>query len=311
MAENKTASRKNELLRLFDAAVARAPAPLARDEAGALACWNKRLARLFKLRHRYLNYLSARMGIFPKREARAATFWGKGVRLPLKDYAALMIYSCGILGPGEWRLTKFFIKNFRPEDVFYDVGASLGFYTWLAQELITEGEIHCFEPLPSAFGYLKANTAPSPKLFLSQTALSDSSGAACFYDAGSGGDSTLSSMSSAAAGVKARSIDIQTLTLDDYVKTHRAPTIMKLDAEGWEDHILAGGVKTLKENGPTIVMEVWPERAGLKYPARAVEQLKNAGYRPFAIDSEGGLAAAEPSPRALMSEHGWNFIFKK
>jgi FkbM family methyltransferase len=57
----------------------------------------------------------------------------------------------------------------------------------------------------------------------------------------------------------ARSIHVDSVSLDTYCRTHQiTPTIMKVDVEGWEWHVLSGGERMITESRPTLAIEVLP-----------------------------------------------------
>ena len=87
----------------------------------------------------------------------------------------IFLFLNGILsGFGEYKLTKFFIKNLKEDDIFYDIGANYGFYSCLAAEFCKE--VHLFEPIPFIFDNLKNNFKNHQNVFLNNIALSDKKG---------------------------------------------------------------------------------------------------------------------------------------
>lgn len=56
--------------------------------------------------------------------------------------------TLGVLGGVEIKLTSFMIRELRGDDVFYDIGAHIGFYTVLASKMLEKGWVYAFEPNP-------------------------------------------------------------------------------------------------------------------------------------------------------------------
>jgi len=74
----------------------------------------------------------------------------------------------------ELKSIKFLIKNFKNDDVFYDIGAHYGLYTSLALEFCKE--VHAFEPTPQFFDVLNNNFKSYKNVFLNNLAISDKIG---------------------------------------------------------------------------------------------------------------------------------------
>ena len=238
-------------------------------------------------------------------------FWGKEIRLDTGDLDGAVLGSVGTLPyEQELRLTKFFIKQLSKNDIFYDIGASYGFYTHLALEFCKE--VHAFEPIPEAFVCLKESVAKNENVFCSNVALSDTNGSS-FLSLMSKQDRTGGSIIAEKRNMAQEDtvrIPIQTITLDSYIKDHTKPTMVKIDVEGAEAMVLEGGKEFFQSNDPVISMEVLPRRSGGEISMRAVEKLREFGYRSYVINSQGELEPIEGdlSERIRSFE---NYIFKK
>lgn len=216
------------------------------------------------------------------------TFLGRKIEVYLADADASSLLFFGSLFGDELQVIKFLIKNLRENDIFYDIGSNYGFYTLLAQELITNGEIHSFEPLPKIFDLLRrnANLEKNPNTFLNNVALSNQVGEAIFYNREVARHTGTSSLIFQRDNPeKYIIIKIKTTTLDEYTKTHKAPSIIKLDVEGAEFLVLEGGLSTIKNFKPIIIMEFFNDDLHQK----AVNILLNNHYNIFEIDNNGDL----------------------
>ena len=248
--------------------------------------WAK-LRRIRFLKQKYLIFTLHRFGL--KEEAVATLFFGKRLRLPLSDPNARRIYFMGTLGvPRERALTAFLCRTVRPTDVFYDVGASFGFYSFLMGAGIEGGEVHAFEANDRVYQYLRENTHGT-HIHPVHVAVQNTPGTATFYDSIT--DSSSSSLLKA-ADRDADAYAAQTVTattLDQYVKTHTPPTVVKIDVEGAELSVLQGGEDTLRHHKPIIILEVWGKERGKKHHANAVAFLEERGYTPHTITLSGVL----------------------
>src|SRR6185312_6991725 len=61
------------------------------------------------------------------------TFWNQKLQAPFPDYRSLLHH--GLLDARELPVEDFLIQNLTERDIFFDVGANIGFYTALAQSL--------------------------------------------------------------------------------------------------------------------------------------------------------------------------------
>jgi FkbM family methyltransferase len=227
---------------------------------------------------------------------RAKAFWGKRVYVDLPENVSVLFF--GAFPAFELPLTKFLIKNLKDDSVFYDVGAHIGFYTSLAKEFITSGEVHSFEPNPSTFRVLTKNGAS----FLNQVALSDKAGTRDFY----ADLKKMSGISGFSVNPKFQKITVQTTTLDDYVATHQPPTIIKIDTEGAEESVIRGGLKTFLSHSPTIIAEIWKDRD----TSATVDLMFGMGYRLYGINKDGELELLKNTDHGANLSYD-NFVFKK
>ena len=239
----------------------------------------------------------------------------------LHDADASLLYFFEIFGcagnnlyGSEFSIIKFLIKNLKENDVFYDVGANYGFYTILAQELISNGEIHSFEPNPNIFPLLLKNAQPEKfkNTFLNELALSDKDGCLEFYNRFNqrhSGDSSLVKHEHFKG--KYKIIKVKSSTLDTYFLNNKKPTIMKVDIEGGEPYFLKGAQNFLKENQPAIIMEIWPG----ELHKQAVQILQNFEFKMYGINEEGEIEILNDDEinKVLSGKInlGGNFIFKK
>jgi FkbM family methyltransferase len=225
-----------------------------------------------------------------------------------KEQLRFCYFKC-IPGTTEYKLTKYLIKNLNKEDVFYDIGANFGFYTYLALEFCKE--VHSFDPQLKTFS-LTENLNGDPRAFLNDIALSDNNGRAVLYLAGE--ESTLSKEVEASLGNKeVGAVEVETLTLKKYLENHVPPTFIKLDAEGAEREIILGGSEFIKKNLPTIAMEVWSGQAG-HISKKAADLLIEFGYEPFYINLLGEIERVDGDLSERAAEDGLdgdNFIFKR
>jgi FkbM family methyltransferase len=133
-----------------------------------------------------------------------------------------------------------FVAHFlRPDDLFVDVGANVGAYTVLAV-----GVAGCqgvaFEPSPPTFDYLAQNlrlNGLASRVTALNAALGRSEGRIRFTEG-------LGTENSVCTGSDQPGAEVNLTTLDKALAGSR-PTLMKIDVEGFEPEVIAGGAQVL------------------------------------------------------------------
>ncbi len=163
-----------------------------------------------------------------------------------------------------------------PGDIFWDIGANIGFYTLTASRLVgPEGRVVSFEPAAHAWESLITNLSlnQSANVQPVQIALSDKSGQAVLHrkaDFADGGASLMPRVD-----YHRDTEEVTTITLDQFLAQSGSPPpiFMKIDVEGLEGNVLSGGRKILQgEQPPLILVE-------MNDPDRIGAILSAAGYR--------------------------------
>jgi FkbM family methyltransferase len=191
-----------------------------------------------------------------------------------------------------------FRRELKPDTVFYDVGASTGLYSLVAQGILNaQGEIHAFEPDdPSLELYARhfREMHPHCALFLNRCFAADN-------DTAAPAAVRIAESARLEAGAVQRhrylfnSADtegIASIRLDSYVADgHRPPSVIKIDVEGAELLVLRGLRETLRHFQPILFVSVHP---GLieQFGQRTDEigpLLDSLGYQSEAVSSEGEI----------------------
>ena len=168
-------------------------------------------------------------------------------------------------------LQRFFADTVAADDVVYDVGAHIGFFTVLAGRL--GARVFAFEPVPASVERLRTNVE-----------LNDIDGtvvpAAAWRD---GGGVALHFGPTFEQARVDGSGPAPSVSLDDFASTHPAPTVLKIDAEGAEGEILRGAARLLRDGRPlTIVCELHGS------DARADVLAQLAGFDVEELGANGG-----------------------
>jgi FkbM family methyltransferase len=183
--------------------------------------------------------------------------------LDLREGIDLSIYLVGSFEPSVARTYR---TSVRDGSTVVDVGANIGAHTLpLARAVGAGGRVLAFEPTTWAFDKLRANLALNPdiagRVRAEQAMLVSEAGAAAPAEIYSswplvpGGDVHPEHRGRLMSTGPARST-----TLDAYLAEEGVDQVdfIKLDVDGAEPEVLAGGQATISRSAPTIVMELAP-----------------------------------------------------
>jgi FkbM family methyltransferase len=250
-----------------------------------------------------LHYLTVAFPRLGRRTIQSSTFWGKPIFIELRAAESFRLLFRGAPGSEpEVRLTRFLLQRLTANDVFYDVGANIGYYSMLAAEI--GAEVHAFEPVPTTFRLLRDNVAAYGKqVFANCIALSDTDGEITMYLPP---DWYLTStLVKETLDKVANTITVRTTQLDMYAQQNHAPTVIKIDVEGAEKLVLAGSSTVIENHHPIIVVEICPGQRGIDLSVPAAQFLLDRGYRMHQIDPTGALKPVSTSPSDyIVNYHG-------
>jgi FkbM family methyltransferase len=175
-----------------------------------------------------------------------------------------------------------------PGEVFWDVGANLGYFTLLAAACLNHtGQVVAFEPGPSAYACLTGNIAHNPfaNILTLPAAVSDREGEATLYSVAGHPDGRANLFRAGADQTEATSV--RTVTLDGWRQQQKlaGPDFIKMDVEGAELSALTGARETLAASDPLLLVEMKEAIfQSLGMERAAIEDLlSQLGYRPAGL----------------------------
>jgi FkbM family methyltransferase len=178
--------------------------------------------------------------------------------------------------------------NLRPGDVFYDVGANIGFFSLIAARCVgPAGRAYAFEPVPENARAIRRsarlNGMDIVEVFVeavgattgrSKLMLADHIGGAMLASAGMPPD------------VRAE-LHVRVTTLDEAIASRelRPPSLVKIDVEGAEMDVLTGMSETLRVHRPKVIYEVDGATAEeVNHKASEIAaRIRAAGYVPTTL----------------------------
>lgn len=216
--------------------------------------------------------------------------------VPVSAKTKIRLYTASELSPHiycgafEWEEREWLFSHLEAEDVFFDIGANIGLFTILASEKCSKGRVIAFEPTKDTYALLdenvKLNGSPE-NITLINAAASDTNGTQDIYVLTDGRDAW-NSMAVKPEEGRYRVDQITTVNVDELVakKEIPAPTVIKIDVEGWELHVLRGLQKTIAKHQPVMLIEFTAEN--LKAAGASCKELAgcvhNMNYELFSYD---------------------------
>ncbi len=197
-----------------------------------------------------------------------------------------------------WRkdqIVRLIKESVAPGAVTVDVGANRGVYTLLLSARAGRtGRVHAIEPHPDHAPRLRTLARRHPNITFHPVALSDQPGEAelrvPIYQ---GRQIDALATLNASFDVPYERLIVPVRTLDD-VLSHETGriTFLKCDVEGYEQYVLRGGVKSIRESMPVIVAEI--EQRHRADPIQGTfTYLGELGYVGYFIDAVGCRPLAE------------------
>jgi FkbM family methyltransferase len=210
------------------------------------------------------------------RRLRVPLFFGRDILIVLPEFISESIYLYGFF---DEVVSSLAILAVAPGDVVLDVGAHFGYFSLLFSELAGEqGHVYGFEPTPATYEIFAENARSRSNITAVQAAAGDEPGMEKMlaFDLEHLAWNTLAEASRlpANATVEGSYVSVRVLRLDDFVRERGiVPTVIKIDAENFEDHVVAGLRETITSLRPRIILE-----AGSDAALRACRWLLSVGY---------------------------------
>lgn len=159
---------------------------------------------------------------------------------------------------------ELFLDRIKPEDVIFDIGASIGLYAVAAAARITQGHVYAFEPDPGNFARLQDNLRLNESTATAiGWAVSDGPGKMILYSNGADGLAPSFYQRQDYGGLQGQ-VEVETRALDDAIQSGDLPLphIVKLDVEGAEGFCLRGAQSLMSGKfGPPprlVLLELHP-----------------------------------------------------
>ena len=189
------------------------------------------------------------------------------------------------LGSFEYIKRTVLEKTITPDTVVYDVGASVGYYTLLASELVKpDGRVFSFEPLPRNITYLRKHLELNKinNVTVMEKAITDSVSSMKFKVTKNPCEGSVSSDGD---------LVVDTVSIDFLVgqKEIPPPDFIKMDIEGGEVLALKGAEKVLKQFKPIIFLSTHSK----EIHQECCSFLKSIGYNLSPVNNKESLNSTD------------------
>lgn len=186
-------------------------------------------------------------------------------------------------------------------DVFFDVGAHLGFFSLVAARLVgSKGAVFAFEPDPDNFARLQANIARNGTHWVSShpVAVSDRRGPAPFAPNSAAGSRMQGRVLAEEPATAADILTVQAVILDDHYDGRSG--VVKVDVEGGELLVLKGAPRLLAEGSLRWLVEAHSD----ELESAVVKVFKEAGYECRTVSRLRTPSVPEASGRYVIAGRG-------
>jgi FkbM family methyltransferase len=194
------------------------------------------------------------------------------------NHLSELIYLEGAYEPLETLIASKIVRN---GDLVLDIGANVGYFTALLDDLVSPaGQVHAFEPGDGTFVNLEA-TRRLLKLdcaFLHRKAVSDSTGTIDFWLSTKGSDAQQSTVKSAAMGAAVMRKSVEATTVDAVAAELNGQgagriSFVKCDIEGAEVSMINGARRLIMSQDPPIWLIEHNRQALLEHGAVSLDLL--------------------------------------
>lgn len=206
------------------------------------------------------------------------------------------------LGMQEVEQSQCLTKLLQAGQVFFDVGANVGFYTLLGSRLVRSiGQVVAFEPMPRnlAFLYRHVRLNRADNVTILPLACADTLATELFIAGENHALGRLEGRNGEAGGSSPRSSGmlVATISLDVAAeKLGLRPDVIKIDVEGAELRVLEGAANILAQVRPAIFLSVHSDRLR----DACLAHLGKFGYQIEPLNSRSTEDATEFLARRLL-----------
>lgn len=182
---------------------------------------------------------------------------GEGAGLKFNTRNASANY---IEGTNEIPVQKAMARYLNSGDVFYDIGANVGFFSLIAARMVgSSGKVYAFEPVPTNAAVVRRNARLNnlQNITVYEKAVSSSPGKGELLLAEHPGGAMLATAGATMNSASRGAITVDLVSIDEMIaqKALTPPSLVKVDVEGVELDVLRGMSESIKQFKPIVIYE--------------------------------------------------------
>lgn len=252
--------------------------------------------------------MSAYLREFPKKDYRVRRWAGVGrFHIDLVDDAIKQHINSG--AGWEAHIKKLIEEHTRPGSAALDIGAHIGTHTMsMAKAVGVTGQVFAFEPQRKLFRELVENLKLNRMLNVTPLRFAIGEGDAMIVEMGK-----TATGNEGGTGIGSGGDQVELRTIDSF--GFRRVSLVKIDVEGFENHVIRGAQETLARERPLLIVEIL---GGVVYDTATPEQrrmidetkalIASLGYRVERVGPHDYMGfpeiASEPTaPRPVASPY--------
>jgi FkbM family methyltransferase len=182
-------------------------------------------------------------------------------------------------GVREKKSTEIMKRFIRPDDIILELGANIGYYVLIESTVLSDtGYIYAVEPAPENVTLLKKNIALNNirNVEVFHMAMSDKEGIAKLY---MGKACNLHSLVGSPNAIDAEFVEVETNTVDNFLKGRKSITFLRMDIEGYEATVIDGMQETLESPGlKKMFIEIHPHRVSADKMQYLLKKVQESGF---------------------------------
>lgn len=207
---------------------------------------------------------------------------GLSLRADLREPVYTGVFRTGAI-PHQIGFDRVCKRLLRKDDIVFDVGANVGYTSMYFSTLVYDGLVVSLEPVPRSFALLQRTCEGRPNIKCLNVAASRTYGKLNIFP------SDMLDRATVICEPSSDTVSVRAVTLDSLVTNYGYPRFVKIDVEGFEEHVIEGMQSIFRhKNNPIIIFEALNDSCRLK-SRTIIEHHANDDYSFYRIGTSGEL----------------------
>ena len=179
----------------------------------------------------------------------------------------------------ERKSTRIMEQFIRPDDAILELGANIGYYVLIESTVLSDkGYIYAVEPAPENVRLLEKNVALNKikNVEICHMAMSNTKGTAKLY---MGKACNLHSLINSSNASDSEYVEVETDTVDNFIKGRKPVTFLRMDVEGYETEVIDGMHDIFKSpHFERLFVEIHPHRVSSEKMQKFLQTVREYGF---------------------------------